>query len=179
MSTAASGAPLVHTTPASPSLPGDPTPPAPTGPTSLTFSTFFGPFTSSCLLGMVPPSQPIADRESESPAATTSGSSRRPLQSLPARLDDALRPTRRSGGGSVAKPRLPWRASLGGGRGPAARPAGARAKPCAPRGWRGVPPSSRWALNFCRPVAVARRGSGAGVTQEHPRFSGPVPPQHV
>jgi hypothetical protein len=24
-----------------------------------TFSTFFGPFTSSCLLGMVPPSQPI------------------------------------------------------------------------------------------------------------------------
>lgn len=41
-------------------------PPDPTGPLSLTFSTFFGPFTSSCLLGIVPPSQPIASQESES-----------------------------------------------------------------------------------------------------------------
>lgn len=89
-------------TPTSPrSLEG---PPVPTGPRSLTFSTFLGPFTSSCLLGMVPPSQPIASRGSESttiPRRVKFRSLRRPLKSLPARRCDATRPPQRRGAGPL------------------------------------------------------------------------------
>lgn len=99
MSTAASGTPLAPR-PHPHSL-GTPLRRVPTGPTSLTFSTFFGPFTSSCLLGIVPPSQPIANQESRvssyTPQRPLPGGPWRPPQSLPARWDDATRRPRRGG----------------------------------------------------------------------------------
>lgn len=130
--------------PTSPRSLGVSPPPVPTRPTWLTFSTFFGPFTSSCLLGIVPPSQPIAGQESVN--------SNHPQQSLPgspatARVTSGAprwrsTPAATQRGGAVAKPRLPWKASLSAGRGPRAR-AGPRVR----RGLRSVAGSA-----WLRPV---------------------------
>lgn len=80
---------------------------------ALTFSTFFGPFTSSCLLGIVPPSQPIPKTELE--AATKPrylskhykpslpGSLEKPYL-LPALLDDAHKRRAARGRGHRARP---------------------------------------------------------------------------
>lgn len=89
--------------------------PEPRSPQSpLTFSTFFGPFTSSCLLGMVPPSQPIPKPESETVAKTRSlgkdekpslpGSLAKPYL-LPALLDDVHK-QRAAKGAGLPRPAL-------------------------------------------------------------------------
>lgn len=176
MSTAASGTPLAPR-PHPHSL-GTPLRRVPTGPTSLTFSTFFGPFTSSCLLGIVPPSQPIANQESRvssyTPQRPLPGGPWRPPQSLPARWDDATRRPRRGGAAPWPSPSCQGerRSALGeaglfglpglervlagsgaGGASPSPRPA--RSSP--------LPAGGRVSAAPRRPLAALR---GAGGTRE-------------
>lgn len=124
-------------------------------------------------MGIVPPSQPIANQESRVSSPTPQrplpgGPWRRP-QSLPARWDDATRRPRRGGAGRlrgqapVARETVARRWARRGCSGSLDSSGSSPAPGLAERPHlraRPVPPSFRWGQGVCRAPATARRAAG-------------------